>query len=219
MIVEQSADEALAPLNQFLSVSLVFSAISSLLVIGIILLTADRHHKQAEKIASIDVLTGLENRMHLTSRLQSLVENHRTKGQHFSIVMFDIDHFKKINDQHGHLAGDQVLVRIAQCAQQQIRTSDSIYRWGGEEFLVLLARCQVFDAMKIAEKIRRSVETLEIQVADDVSLLATISLGAGQSEEGETSDELLARVDDAVYLAKQKGRNQTQISEVPELTT
>ena len=219
LIVEQSADEALAPLNQFLSVSLVLSAISSLLVIGIILHTADRHHKQAEKIASIDVLTGLENRMHLTSRLQSLVDNHRTKGHHFSIVMFDIDHFKKINDQHGHLAGDQVLVRIAQCAQQQIRTSDRIYRWGGEEFLVLLERCQVFDAMKIAEKIRRSVETLEIQVADDVSLLATISLGVGQSEVGETTDDFLARVDNAVYLAKQKGRNQTEVSEVPELTT
>ena len=72
--------------------------------------------------------------------------------------------------------------------------------------------------MKIAEKIRRSVETLEIQVADDVSLLATISLGVGQSEVGETTDDFLARVDNAVYLAKQKGRNQTEVSEVPELT-
>ena len=219
LIVEQSADEALAPLNQFLTVNLTLWGISSLLVMGIILLTADRHHKQVEKIASIDVLTGLENRLRLESRLQSLVESHRTKGQDFSIIIFDIDHFKEINDQHGHLAGDQVLMRIAQCAQQQIRTIDSIYRWGGEEFLVLMERCQVFDATKIAEKIRRSVETLEIQVADDVSLLATVSLGVGQCEAGETTDELLARVDNAVYLAKQKGRNQTEISEVPQLTT
>ena len=219
LIVEQSADEALAPLNRFLSVSLTLSAISSLLIIGIILHTADRHHKQAEKIASTDVLTGLENRASLASRLQSLVDSHRTKGQDFSIIMFDIDHFKEINDQYGHLAGDQVLMRIAQCAQQQIRTLDSIYRWGGEEFLVLLECCQVFDAMKVAEKIRRSIETLEIRVADDISLSATVSLGVGQSEAGETTDELLARVDNAVYLAKRNGRNQTEISEVPELTT
>ena len=217
LVVEQSADEALAPLNRFLRVSLILSAISSLLVLGIILLTADRHHKQVEKIASIDVLTGLENRLRLTARLKSLADSHRTNGEDFSIIIFDIDHFKGINDKHGHLAGDHVLKRIAQCARQQIRTSDSIYRWGGEEFLVLLERCQVFDALKLAEKIRRSIETLEIQITNDVRLLATVSLGVGQSELGETTDELLERVDSAVYVAKQNGRNQTEISKAPDL--
>ena len=208
LIVEQSVDEALAPLHRFLGISLLFSGISSLLVLGIILLTVDRHHKLAEKIASIDVLTGLENRLHVDSRLQSLIDD----GQDFCIVMFDIDRFKKINDQYGHLAGDKALTRIADCAKTQIRISDSIFRWGGEEFLVLLEPCQVSDGFKLAEKIRQCVASLEIQVTDDVSLSATVSLGVGQNQSGEDSDALLARVDKALYLAKQNGRNRTEVT-------
>ena len=219
LIVEQSADEAMAPLNRYLGMSLAFSTISSLLVLGIILLTADRHHKQAEKIASTDVLTGLENRLYVESRIQSLVDNYRTEGQNFSVVLFDIDRFKSINDQHGHLAGDKALACIAECAQQQIRSNDMIFRWGGEEFLVLLKNCKVPDALKVAEKIRQTVSSLEIQVTDDVSLSATVSLGVGQYQAGEDSDELLARIDKALFLAKQNGRNRTEISKAPELTT
>ena len=219
LIVEQNADEALAPLNRFLAISLALSGISSLLVLGIILLTADRHHKRVEKLASIDALTGLQNRLNLKTRLQSLVESHRTAGQDFSIIMFDIDRFKKINDQYGHLAGDNVLVSIADCARQQIRSSDSIFRWGGEEFLVLLEQCQISDAWNVAEKIRLSVATQEITVTDNVCVSATVSLGVGQNQVWESSDALISRVDDALYLAKHNGRNRIVVSKMPELTS
>ena len=219
LVVEQNADEAVASLIQFLRISLAFSGISSVFVLGILLLTVDRHQKHVEKLASTDVLTGLENRLNVESRLQALVESHGRVGEDFSIIMFDIDRFKGINDQYGHLAGDKVLALIADRARQQIRSSDSIFRWGGEEFLVLLKRCQISDALTIAEKIRESVANQEIQATDDVCLSATVSLGVGQYQTGEDSDELFTRVDDALYLAKQNGRNRTEVSKVPELTS
>ena len=156
-------------------------------------------------LATHDELTGLFNRQAFTPLYEQSVLEARRNGEPLSVVLFDIDHFKKINDSHGHLIGDRVIVSVAQAAREAVRSADSIYRWGGEEFLVLLRRCSMADAADVGEKIRLRVA--ESQVG---AVQSTVSLGVATLKPEDTMEGLLSRADAAMYRAKNAGRNRLE---------
>ena len=124
-------------------------------------------------------------------------------GSALSLVMFDIDNFKSINDSHGHQVGDEVLVEICQRISRHLRRSDILARWGGEEFMVLLPHCNDVKGRKLAEKLRNLIVNEPIGLVKS----ASASFGVTQLQEGEERDHLLQRLDGALYQAKTLGRN------------
>lgn len=164
--------------------------------------------QQLEHRARTDELTQLLNRKEVLSRIETLSGQSRRTGHELGVLFCDIDHFKDINDQHGHAAGDEVLRAMAERLRQTLRTSDDLAaRIGGDELLVVLHGVQDLDnAAQIAEKVR-------VAAADPVDTLvgkvrATMSIGVTLAHEGESTDTLVARADTAMYRAKQCGRNQ-----------
>jgi diguanylate cyclase (GGDEF)-like protein/PAS domain S-box-containing protein len=156
--------------------------------------------------ATIDGLTQIFNRQH-TYQLagKALQQASRYKGR-LSVILFDIDHFKQVNDTFGHPVGDRVLVKIAQTIRQEIRKADIFGRVGGEEFLLLLPKISVDNASCFAERIRSRVAELQW---DDTPIAKpiTISLGITQYHQKDSLEDLIARADQALYQAKHKGRN------------
>jgi diguanylate cyclase (GGDEF)-like protein len=133
-------------------------------------------------------------------------------GIPMAVIMMDIDHFKKVNDRHGHQAGDRALVSIAECIRAMVRRSDSCSRWGGEEFLVLCPDCDGPNAMAIAEKVRSSIEGLELEHRGDPIKL---SISAGVSAKPKAAerpwDDIVREADEALYRAKKLGRNRVEL--------
>lgn len=158
--------------------------------------------------ALFDGLTGALNRTE-TQRLLSLeVEGaRRYKGQ-LSMIMFDIDNFKAVNDEFGHNAGDEVLCRIAQAVQKRIRTTDHFGRWGGEEFVVILPQTGLDNAKLLAEDLRALIEA----IAFDDGLKATASFGVALRVDETEATALIDRADRALYASKDGGRNQVSVS-------
>lgn len=154
--------------------------------------------------ATHDYLTGLLNRQQFEVLLDREICRARRYQSPLSLVMFDVDRFKQINDELGHEAGDKVLKRLADELRRSVRESDSLARWGGEEFTLMLPDCGMQDAGRMAEQLRGRV--LGIDFGPDIDQL-TISLGVTAHRDNESSRELLRRADDALYSAKQKGRN------------
>ncbi|KMY66039.1 hypothetical protein AAU61_18920 [Desulfocarbo indianensis] len=176
-----------------------------------------QNHDLREALATIrglaitDELTGLCNRRHIMGVLQyqkSLAD----RGRHSFVLAFaDLDHFKKVNDLHGHQAGDEVLKRFAQIAKGSIREVDYAARYGGEEFVMVLVQTGLPEAVKIAERIRTQVEEETFLKKEGVEIKITVSLGLTQYRPKESVEEALARADDALYAAKQEGRNRVVV--------
>ncbi len=160
-----------------------------------------------ELLATTDSLTQLANRKRIMADLALNFEHYHRYGTEFSILMIDIDYFKTINDTHGHLAGDAVLVQLARIFTKSLRIVDSAGRYGGEEFLVILGKTDVHEGMQTAERIRQAVDN-HIFAGEDVSLHITISIGlTGVIAEDPNSMSLISRADKALYEAKAAGRN------------
>jgi diguanylate cyclase (GGDEF)-like protein len=160
-----------------------------------------------EQLATTDSLTGLANRKRIMADVVINCEHYRRYATEFSILMIDIDFFKTVNDSRGHLAGDAVLVQLAQLFRETLRTLDQAGRYGGEEFLIILGQTDMHMALQIAERIRLAVEQ-HIFVYDDVSLHVSISVGAaGINAEDHNAVGLIGRADKALYEAKAAGRN------------
>jgi diguanylate cyclase (GGDEF)-like protein len=163
---------------------------------------------QLETLASKDALTGIFNRRTL---LDELDRAHRTfeRDQHrYGIVILDVDHFKKINDRHGHLAGDGVLIALASLLERNVRKSDRLFRYGGEEFVVLTLLPNHDGLVTVAEKLRNRVEQ---NIADLDGQPITISLGGAILRPAESIEAWFARADTALYVAKNSGRNRAVI--------
>ena len=124
------------------------------------------------------------------------------------MIMFDIDHFKKVNDTYGHTVGDYVLQTLTQIVRENLREIDYLVRWGGEEFIIITPETDIEKAEVLAERIRKATENY---IFDQVGAI-TISLGVAQLKKDDTEDTFIKRVDDAMYLAKQKGRNRVEVS-------
>lgn len=188
-----------------------FSVCMLLLTLGLVLLVAERLRLEYEHLATHDTVTGALSR-HAIMRLceQALARSHR-HGHPLTVMMLDLDHFKQVNDQHGHLAGDRVLADFVQRVQSLLRATDSLGRYGGEEFMVLLPDTPAADALVVAERIRASRPHHSHLPPCTVS----IGLAACQPGQGETVDQLLSRADDALYAAKRQGRNRTETAPMP----
>lgn len=155
-----------------------------------------------------DALTQLYNRRFLPTILRREVELARRKGTAFCVLMLDIDHFKNVNDGHGHEVGDRVLQQVAALITAQVRASDFVFRYGGEEFLVVLVELSQEQAVQVAEKIRRKVETTEVVLqGDQPNLSVTLSAGVACHNGHPDYHQLVNRADQALYAAKHGGRN------------
>jgi len=154
-----------------------------------------------------DGLTGLLNYRAFSETLMSEWERARRYKTTFSLMMIDIDHFKRVNDEHGHQAGDMVLSAIAGRFVSRLRQSDMVFRYGGEEFMVILPQTGLYKASGLAERLRGVVE----KMAFPRNLSVTISIGVSQYQDGRTPADLVKQVDTGLYLAKGKGRNRVEI--------
>jgi diguanylate cyclase (GGDEF)-like protein len=161
----------------------------------------------AQKLANTDQLTGLANRRATLDWLASLLGPSQDIDEPLAVLIFDIDHFKRINDAHGHQAGDEVLRKVAEIARTQIRAEDLVGRIGGEEFVCILSGLTDSDARALAERLCRAIA--EGTDADE-GPQATISIGLAVMRQGDTVESLVGRADAALYEAKEGGRNQVR---------
>lgn len=173
--------------------------------------------KQINDLVMRDGLTGLYNRAHAIQLLQAELDRTERSGRAFSVALIDLDHFKKINDTHGHAVGDEVLRQFGKHAVEAMRTIDVVARWGGEEFLVMLPEvADRADAMLAVDRLRVRIGD-EALSASRASLRATLSAGVATLQQGEDIAHLLERADRALYMAKEQGRNRCTYSDPPLL--
>lgn len=184
----------------YLSLSLAVAAVLAVFV---------RHQRTIETLASYDPLTGLTNRRIFATTFDFAIKLRRRSQRALSVLLFDIDHFKRINDTLGHNAGDDVLRRVAAILETCLRESDLACRWGGEEFAVLLDGCDVVAAAEIADTIRTAIATGEI-LAPETRLTLTLSAGVAEVGDADTLETVIDRADQALYRAKDAGRNRVQ---------
>ncbi len=169
--------------------------------------TLQEKNKELETISVTDSLTGLYNRKHLMETLAHEVTRGQRYDHSLSVLMIDIDHFKKYNDTFGHLAGDRLLAKMARIFKESIRSIDYVARYGGEEFVVMLPETGSREAISAAERIRTRVVG-ETMIDSDETHSTTISIGvAGFPENGDTLESVVASADEALYQAKRGGRN------------
>ncbi|WP_137807911.1 GGDEF domain-containing protein [Pseudomonas sp. G(2018)] len=163
-------------------------------------------YRAATQSALRDPLTDTGNRIAMDQTLLREIEVSRRHLHPLSLLMLDIDHFKQINDTHGHSVGDEVLKAVAASIKQQLRNVDMVFRFGGEEFLIVLSNTNREAAALVGERLRLAVQTEEF-VAEGRSIELTVSLGCSTLLPGESAESLLRRADNALYVAKREGRN------------
>jgi len=170
--------------------------------------------ERAREDALVDALTGLANRRGFDESINACLASLATNAVGPSLLMADIDHFKRINDNYGHLFGDKVIRALAQILKQSVKGSDTAARYGGEEFIILLPNTALQGALCVAEKIRHSVENSRIRRTDNNQELAqlTISIGVASYIPGETTHRFIERADDALYRSKESGRNRVSVA-------
>ena len=156
--------------------------------------------------ATHDLLTDTYNKSYFNDIVQHYISNFYKYDESFSVIIFDIDYFKRVNDTYGHLIGDSTLITLATVVKTLIRESDIFARWGGEEFVILASHTKLVQAIQIAEKIRNSVEITEFAGVGNIS----ISCGVSEILENDSIDILMARADEALYRAKRGGRNRVE---------
>jgi diguanylate cyclase (GGDEF)-like protein len=165
--------------------------------------TLRERNEELERLSASDSLTGLSNRRVLTQRLSEELLRSQRQNHSFTVVMLDVDHFKKYNDAHGHPAGDEVLKRVANILRTSTRAGDCTARYGGEEFAVLLSGKGAEEATQLAERIRE-------RVAEEEFTAGRITISAGIAEfpdHGHTAEAVISSADEALYQAKRDGRN------------
>lgn len=206
VVVEQQESEALSAIRH----SLIMNTLIGLGVIAVTLvivnLNVTRFQARLERMASTDKLTGAGNRAMFDIVISNALRRYQRDKQVFSVVMLDIDHFKRVNDTYGHLAGDKIIKAITRVIQSTMRESDTLCRWGGEELVILTHNCATGNAAQLAEKIRQTIAREEFQTLSG-PLSLTISAGVAQVQNGDDADGIIRRADEALYRAKHQGRN------------
>ncbi len=165
-----------------------------------------QYHEIIHRMTVTDGLTDLANRKQLDSLLEEEIPRAQRHGRELALLMIDIDHFKNVNDTHGHLTGDSVLRGLAAILQRRLRPSDRLGRYGGEEFCAILPETPLHNAAKIAEDLRALVEAHAF-IAEDKDIRVTISAGVGVLQRGMTVADLYRTADEMLYKAKRSGRN------------
>ena len=190
-LVWSSPDRIFAPIVLLVAVAILSTA----------LMQSDLHHR-TESV--IDTLTGMLNRRALEARVAELTAQAELTGEPIGLVVADLDHFKLVNDEHGHAVGDAVLVDVAYRLRKQLRAFDLAYRMGGEEFMVLLPGASLGEAVMVAERLRGAVESAPVSGVPVTMSFGVASAGGGSFDFAKT----FAVADEALYEAKQNGRNQ-----------
>jgi diguanylate cyclase (GGDEF)-like protein len=160
---------------------------------------------ELDRVARIDMLTNIYNRRHLDEHLRSVISAARRHDRTIGVLIVDIDHFKNVNDEHGHLAGDAVLREVAARLAQAMRTEDALGRWGGEEFLAVLTDTPPEGVRVMAERLRQVIAAAPFTLDDGSQIRVTVSVGHASGT--EDAEVLVHRADDALYVAKAEGRN------------
>ncbi len=169
---------------------------------------------ELKALSSTDVLSGIANRRAFEKEFEKMLAQGRRDEQCMSLLMMDIDHFKKINDTYGHLAGDKIIQWVAQALKRELkRPSDMVARYGGEEFIVMLPGTDVDGAVKVADAMRAAVQSLDISEAvnDGISITLSAGVTCRNSQSAETLQEFVRWADQALYAAKHAGRNCTKV--------
>ena len=170
--------------------------------------TLKRQQDRLLQLAMHDQLTGLYNRHYMLEMVDQRLARARRHNTPLSLLIVDLDHFKQINDTHGHIVGDQILEEVSTLLNQQCRTEDTVTRFGGEEFLILMEPCSLNQAHYKAEVMRHQISELMPS-----GIEVTVSIGAAEFSDADTNfNDMLKRADDALYRAKANGRNQTELS-------
>jgi diguanylate cyclase (GGDEF)-like protein len=206
LLVEQNITDDVRPIQNVFVINIIVSAVVTLLILALTLFSVNRYQRRLELIAGTDTLTGLLNRQAFELVFQQAILDSERRRIPLSAILFDLDFFKMVNDNHGHLAGDRILQNIAIITKNAVRESDLVTRWGGEEFLILLKDCPLEQAALLAEKIRCLIASHDFELTDD-ELALTASLGVVEYAYRETWLSFFARADKALYRAKSEGRN------------
>lgn len=179
-----------------------------------LLILAKEHALQAQskaiwlyQLAHTDPLTGVANRRSIVEAMYRALEHHNKTKEPLSLVLLDLDHFKKVNDQYGHETGDKVLVHVARLMRQNLRQDDLLGRWGGEEFVLLLSNTSLQDAQELCSRLRQVLAENPLEPLHPVSA----SFGIASAIPGDTTDRLISRADAAMYLSKQAGGNRIEV--------
>ncbi|MER2541217.1 MAG: GGDEF domain-containing protein [Azonexus sp.] len=160
-----------------------------------------------KQLSVTDSLTGLFNSRHLHERLQSEMERAQRYQRPLSLLVIDCDNFKRINDTFGHLEGDKVLQTLAKVIGQCLRRTDSAYRYGGEEFVLILPEAEIGSAGMLAERLRKGFADETVRSDNDQEIRCTVSIGLATYQSGETESQFIRRADEANYEAKRRGKN------------
>lgn len=186
-----------------------FSFTILMVLVSAQLMASERLRQEFEHLASHDDLTGTLNRRAILRLAEQAHARWQQAGEAYALLLLDLDHFKHINDNHGHQAGDRTLVKTANTLQQSLRPGDRVGRYGGEEFVALLPASDLASAGRMAERLRARVEGLP---ADADTPACTVSIGVGFVQAGDASwDDVMGRADQALYRAKAAGRNQVSL--------
>jgi diguanylate cyclase (GGDEF)-like protein len=206
LLVEAQIEKFTKEVEKTFILNLMTSLAVTFIIIAIILYTVKGYNKKLEHLAAYDSLTKLPNRRTFNLNFEKALRLYKRDKISRSIIFFDIDNFKLINDNYGHLLGDTVLKRIATILNVQIRSSDNISRWGGEEFLILLHNSSLDDTFDVAEKLRAAFEN-DIELHELVKGGVTSSFGVTNFQAGDTIEKIVTRADEALYKAKKQGKN------------
>ncbi|MFT6433144.1 MAG: diguanylate cyclase (GGDEF)-like protein [Candidatus Azotimanducaceae bacterium] len=193
----------LVQLLQFL-----FSMLGCVLFAFVFSSQSKKQRDQLVQLSTIDALTGAGNRRALDDKLQSEIEIYKRTGNPMSVILLDFDNFKEVNDNRGHAAGDDLLIRISSVIKERIRTTDSLFRYGGDEFVVLAANADLETSSQLAEDLRALVDADESVSGYRVS----ISLGVAEYQRDESMPGWLGRADAALFESKRSGRNRVMSS-------
>lgn len=171
----------------------------------------EEKNRELNLLSMTDKLTGLLNRHAIDPIIKKEISRNKRSNNPVSLLIIDLDHFKLINDTYGHAAGDKVLTTIAQALSDMIRGTDSLARWGGEEFLLVATDTRILKATALAEKVRQTIENLNID-----AMTITASIGVAEFHPDETFHQWYERCDKALYLAKDSGRNRVKVAQLPQ---
>jgi diguanylate cyclase (GGDEF)-like protein len=207
LLVEAKVNTFTKNVKKAFYINLISSLLITLLVIYIILNVIKKYNRKLEYLASYDELTNIPNRRKFTENFENSLLLFKRDNIEESIIFFDIDDFKKLNDIYGHLVGDKVLKRIGLILNRDIRKTDYIARWGGEEFAILCNNIDLEQAQKVAEKLRLSIEK-DSFISELIGETVSASFGVTQFIENDDYDTIVTRVDEALYEAKRLGKNQ-----------
>lgn len=209
LFVELPESQAFASMRQGFMRNLAIAPVVILLTILLIGYTINIFQRRLESMAITDKLTGLKNREFFDESLIQAVKRYKRDKNAFSLLMIDIDHFKPINDAKGHLAGDDVIRRIAEITTAAARESDIVCRWGGEEFAIIAEDCSQSKAQRLSFALHKAIRA-EVFFPGSDEMTITVSIGLTEVRPNDDENMLIGRADRALYLAKDNGRNRTE---------